>query len=137
MVAPHLPLVDAPGRARLEERWQVPVALENDATAAAHAEAMYGAASGAEDAVVVTMGTGIGGGLIMDRRVRRGANGMAGEFGHMQVVPDGAPCECGGRGCWEQYCSGRALVRFAREQLGTRPSGDRKSTRLNSSHQFA
>src|SRR3546814_8498081 len=47
---------------------------------------------------------------------------MAGEFGHMQVVPDGAPCECGGRGCWEQYCSGRALVRFAREQLGTRPS---------------
>ncbi|NYG58021.1 glucokinase [Nocardioides daedukensis] len=122
MFAPHLPWVDAPVRARLEERWQVPVALENDATAAAHAEAMYGAASGAEDALVVTMGTGIGGGLILDRRVRRGANGMAGEFGHMQVVPDGAPCECGGRGCWEQYCSGRALVRFAREQLGTRPS---------------
>ncbi|KRF18038.1 hypothetical protein ASG90_06500 [Nocardioides sp. Soil797] len=122
MFAPHLPWVDAPVRLRLEDRWRVPVTLENDATAAAHAEATYGAASGVEDAVVVTMGTGIGGGLIFGRQVRRGTNGMAGEFGHMQVVPGGVPCECGGHGCWEQYSSGNALVRFAREQLGTRPS---------------
>lgn len=122
MFAPHLPWVDAPVRARLEERWQVPVALENDATAAAHAESTYGAASGVEDAVVVTMGTGIGGGVVLGRRVHRGWNGMAGEFGHMQVVPEGAECECGGRGCWEQYSSGNALVRFVRERLGSRPS---------------
>ncbi|QIX26317.1 ROK family protein [Nocardioides sp. JQ2195] len=122
MFAPHLPWVDSPVRARLEERWQVPVALENDATATAHAEATYGAASGVEDAVVVTLGTGIGGGIILGRQVHRGANGMAGEFGHIQVVPGGAACECGGHGCWEQYASGNALVRFAREGLGTRPS---------------
>ncbi|KQY63929.1 MULTISPECIES: ROK family protein [unclassified Nocardioides] len=122
MFAPHLPWVDAPVRAMLEERWQVPVALENDATAAAHAEATYGAARDVDDAIVVTMGTGIGGGVVLGRRLHRGWNGMAGEFGHMQVVPDGADCECGGRGCWEQYSSGNALVRFARERLGSGPS---------------
>jgi glucokinase len=63
----------------------------------------------------VTLGTGIGGALVLDNRVYRGANGMAGEFGHVQVVPDGRWCECGNRGCWEQYASGNALVRDARE----------------------
>ncbi len=68
------------------------------------------------------MGTGIGGAVLVDGRVLRGRNGMAGEFGHMQVVPDGQPCECGGRGCWEQYASGNALVRYARAQIGLEPS---------------
>ncbi|WP_067440538.1 ROK family protein [Nocardioides jensenii] len=122
MFAPHLPWVDTPVRSLLEQRWGVPVALENDATAAAHAEATYGAARDVADAIVVTMGTGIGGGVILGHRVHRGWNGMAGEFGHMQVVPDGEVCECGGRGCWEQYSSGNALVRFARDRLGSRPS---------------
>lgn len=122
MFAPHLPWVDTAVRSRLEERWQLPVLLENDATAAAYAEARHGAASGAENAIVVNMGTGIGGGVILGRQLHRGWNGMAGEFGHMQVVPDGVSCECGGAGCWEQYSSGNALVRFARERLGTRPS---------------
>jgi glucokinase len=63
----------------------------------------------------VTLGTGIGGALVLDNRVYRGANGMAGEFGHIQVVPEGHWCECGNRGCWEQYASGNALVRDARE----------------------
>ena len=70
----------------------------------------------------VTMGTGIGGGIVIDGQVLRGANGMAGEFGHMQVVPGGQPCECGGRGCWEQYSSGNALVRFARARMGEQPT---------------
>lgn len=122
MFAPHLPWLDEPVRVRLEERWGLPVALENDATAAAHAEATYGAGRHADDVIIVTMGTGIGGGIVLDRRIRRGLNGMAGEFGHMQVVPDGLECECGGRGCWEQYSSGNALVRFARSQLGSQPT---------------
>jgi glucokinase len=120
--APHLPWLEEPVRSRLEDRWQVPVLLENDATAAAHAEATYGAARGVDDALVVTMGTGIGGGIVLGGRLRRGWNGMAGEFGHMQVVPDGLPCECGNRGCWEQYSSGNALVRFAREGMGSMPT---------------
>jgi glucokinase len=120
--APHLPWIDEPVRARLEERWGVPVLLENDATAAAHAEATYGAARGVADALVVTMGTGIGGGIIIGGQLHRGWNGMAGEFGHMQVVPEGLPCECGNRGCWEQYSSGNALVRFARDGMGSMPT---------------
>lgn len=122
MFAPHLPWVDAPVRRRLEERWDLPVVLENDATAAAIAEATYGAARGVDDMLMITLGTGIGGGVVLGGRLHRGANGMAGEFGHMQVVPDGLECECGKRGCWEQYCSGNALVRHARAGLGSRPS---------------
>ena len=68
------------------------------------------------------MGTGIGGALVLDGQVHRGFNGMAGEFGHMQVVPDGQACECGGHGCWEQYSSGNALVRFARDHIGHEPT---------------
>ena len=68
------------------------------------------------------MGTGIGGGIVLGGQVVRGRNGMAGEFGHMQVVPDGHPCQCGKRGCWEQYSSGNALVRFARARFGQEPT---------------
>ena len=74
------------------------------------------------DAVIVTLGTGIGGALVLDGRVHRGRNGMAGEFGHMQVVPDGQVCECGGTGCWEQYSSGNALVRYSRARIGVEPT---------------
>lgn len=120
--APHLPWRDDPVRDRLAERWGAPVLLDNDANCAAHAEVAYGAARGASTVVAVTLGTGIGGALVVGGRVARGRNGMAGEFGHMQVVPDGSPCECGHRGCWEQYASGNALVRFARARLGHEPS---------------
>lgn len=120
--APHLPWRGHPVRARLAELLGAPVHLENDATAAAYAEATLGAARGLDPAVVVTLGTGIGGGVVVGGRVLRGASGMAGEFGHAQVVPDGEPCACGGRGCWEQYCSGGALVREARAGLGSAPS---------------
>ncbi|MFT4286833.1 ROK family protein [Nocardioides sp.] len=114
MFAPHLPWRHDPTRARLEARWGVPVALDNDANCAARAEFSYGLARGYRDIVMVTLGTGIGGGLILGGTLVRGNNGMAGEFGHMQVVPNGQACECGGTGCWEQYSSGNALVRFAR-----------------------
>ena len=122
MFAPHLPWRDDPVRARLEERWGVPVALDNDANCAARAEITFGVGSGASSALVITLGTGIGGAVVVGGDVQRGHSGMAGEFGHMQVVPDGLPCQCGLRGCWEQYCSGRALVRVARALLGHRPS---------------
>ena len=120
--APHLPWRGEDVRGRFEERLGTPVLLDNDATCAAHAEATYGAGRGAASMLLVTLGTGIGGGLVLDGRVWRGHHGMAGEFGHMQVVPDGAPCECGRRGCWEQYSSGNALVRVARSRLGTEPT---------------
>jgi len=120
--APRLPWRDEDVRSRLADRWGVPVLLDNDANCTAVAEATYGAAGGDGTALVVTMGTGIGGALLVDGRVLRGLNGMVGEYGHMQVVPDGQPCECGGRGCWEQYASGNALVRFARAQIGLEPS---------------
>lgn len=120
--APHLPWRDEDVRTRLAARWDTVVALDNDANCAARAETTYGAARGHSDVVVVTLGTGIGGALVIGGRVHRGRNGMAGEFGHMQVVPDGQACECGGHGCWEQYSSGNALVRYARERIGREPT---------------
>ncbi|KRE94841.1 glucokinase [Nocardioides sp. Soil774] len=122
MFAPHLPWQGEPLREVLEQRLGCTVVLDNDANCAARAEAHHGAARGASSALMVTMGTGIGGAVLVDGHVLRGANGMAGEFGHMQVVPDGQPCECGRRGCWEQYSSGNALVRNARTLMGEQPS---------------
>jgi glucokinase len=120
--APHLPWRDEQVRQRLEDRFGTRVVLDNDANCAALAELSSGAAAGVRQAVVVTMGTGIGGAVVVDGRVVRGHNGMAGEFGHTQVVPEGQPCECGHRGCWEQYASGNALVRLARARLGHEPT---------------
>lgn len=93
----------------------VPLAVENDANCAAVAEHRRGAAAGAEHALVVTLGTGIGGGLVSGGQVLVGANGFAGEIGHMLVDPAGPPCPCGRRGCWERYASGGGLGRLARE----------------------
>ncbi|RYB95525.1 ROK family protein [Nocardioides oleivorans] len=122
MFAPHLPWQGEPLRDLLEQRLGCPVLLDNDANCAARAEAHHGAARGASSALMITMGTGIGGAVLLDGRVLRGANGMAGEFGHMQVVPGGRPCECGRSGCWEQYSSGNALVRDARALMVEQPS---------------
>lgn len=89
--------------------------VDNDATAAAVAEWKAGAAVGRDDACVVTLGTGIGGGLIVGGRLVRGENGFAGEIGHMVVEADGVPCPCGRKGCWERYASGSGLAHLARE----------------------
>lgn len=115
--APHLSWRNEPLRDALRERVSLPITVDNDANAAAWAEATFGAARGESHVVMITLGTGIGGALVIDGRVQRGRFGIAGEFGHMQVVPDGLRCECGNRGCWEQYASGNALVREARAMI--------------------
>jgi glucokinase len=115
MFSPHLNWRREPLRARVAERVRLPVVVDNDANMMGLAESRFGAGRGHRYVLCVTLGTGIGGALVIDNRVFRGANGMAGEFGHMQVVPDGHRCECGNRGCWEQYASGNRLVRDARE----------------------
>lgn len=99
---------------RLTERLGRRVVADNDATCAAVGEWAFGAAARADNAVLITLGTGIGGGIILDGQVRRGANGFAAEVGHMVVDPDGPQCTCGKRGCWERYASGAGLARLAR-----------------------
>ena len=112
--APHLSWRHEPLQAALEKRVAVPIFVDNDANAAAWAEWKFGAGRGESHLMMITLGTGIGGGILIDGEVQRGRFGIAGEFGHMQVVPGGHRCECGNRGCWEQYASGNALVREAR-----------------------
>lgn len=100
------------------------VRARNDAECAAVAEHALGAARGARDVLLVTLGTGIGGALIADGEVRIGAHGYAGEIGHMVVDPNGPSCACGGRGCWERYASGGGLERLAREAALAGALGD-------------
>jgi glucokinase len=106
---------DFPVGDMLSERLGFRVNVDNDATCAAAAEWKVGAAKGATDMIMVTLGTGIGGGVIAGGQLIRGANGFTGEIGHIVVDPDGPPCPCGRRGCWERYASGSGLARLARE----------------------
>jgi glucokinase len=115
--APHLSWRDEPLQSALQKRLSAPIFVDNDANAAVWAEWKYGAARGETHVMMVTLGTGIGGGILVGGQVQRGRFGIAGEFGHMQVVPGGHRCECGNRGCWEQYASGNALVREARSMV--------------------
>jgi glucokinase len=115
LFAPNLAWRDEPVKKLLEERIGRPVTVENDANAAAWAETRLGAGRGHENVVLITVGTGIGAGIVFDGRLYRGGFGSAGEPGHYRVVPDGRLCGCGNRGCWEQYTSGSALVAEARE----------------------
>lgn len=96
--------------------------VENDANSAAWAERVYGAGKGHENVIMVTVGTGLGGAAIVNGKPLRGANGTGAEFGHMRVVPDGQLCGCGVRGCFEQYASGSALMRQAREAIADNPA---------------
>lgn len=102
-------------RDAIEARLGVPVAVDNDAATALWAELVRGAARGAREAVLVTLGTGIGGGHVCGGVLQRGANGFAGEPGHMVVDPNGPLCPCGRRGCWERFASGSGLGRLARD----------------------
>jgi glucokinase len=127
VASPNLPLEDAPLSFALEEALGLPVVLENDVNAAVRAEATIGAAAGLRDVVMLTLGTGVGGGLWLGGRVYRGANGGAAELGHVIVRAGGLPCPCGSRGCLEVYTSGRALVRYAAARTGDAkadPSGE-------------
>jgi glucokinase len=99
----------------------LPVVIENDANAAAWGEAKFGAGKNQNHMMMLTVGTGIGGGIVVNGALYRGAYGIAAEFGHMRVVPDGHICGCGARGCFEQYASGNALLRHAREAINASP----------------
>ncbi|MFD8870370.1 ROK family glucokinase [Streptomyces sp. NPDC059590] len=106
---------------KVEQRVGLPVVVENDANAAAWGEYRFGAGQGHDDVVCITLGTGLGGGIIIGGKLHRGRFGVAAEFGHVRVVPDGLLCGCGSQGCWEQYASGRALVRYAKQRANATP----------------
>jgi glucokinase len=125
LFAPHLAWRNEPLRAAVSRRVGLPVRVDNDANAAAWAESKFGAGQGEEHLLCITLGTGIGGGLILGGQIYRGRYGLAGEFGHQQVVPGGHPCTCGNRGCWEEYASGNVLAREAQALA----AGDREAAR--------
>ena len=109
-------------KAEISREIDLPIVIENDANAAAWGEAIYGAGRGESEIMMVTVGTGIGGGLVNNGALYRGAFGVAAEFGHMRLVPGGHPCGCGAFGCFEQYASGSALHRHLLEAIAIDPS---------------
>jgi glucokinase len=123
LFAPNLAWREEPLRDIVEARIGLPVVVENDANAAAWGEHRFGAGRGQGHLILITVGTGIGCGIILDGVLYRGRFGVGGEPGHVRVVPDGRPCGCGNSGCWEQYCSGRALEREARDLIAGGGSG--------------
>ncbi len=125
LFAPNIAWRNHPLGTRLAERISLPVVVENDANAAAWAEYRFGNGRGTQDMVMLTLGTGLGGAVITDGRLVRGAFGAAAELGHMKVVPDGHYCGCGQEGCWEAYASGTALARLAVSTAVTDPQGAR------------
>jgi glucokinase len=114
--AVNLPIDNLPIRELVEARTDLPIFVDNDANVAALAEHLYGAARGADNAVMLTIGTGIGGGLILGGEIYRGATGAGAELGHVVIAMDGLPCQgnCPGHGCVETYASGTALAREGR-----------------------
>ncbi len=144
---PNLPNWNpVPIKSILEAELGLYTELENDANAGALAEWLFGAGRGKRSVVYMTMGTGIGGGLILDGRLYRGANGNAGEVGHMRVVDrDGPQCGCGKRGCLEAFCSGPSIARRTQEAVQTAPDDQGRALlalagsvgALNAEHLFA
>jgi glucokinase len=122
----NVPLAGIPFRERLRERFGVPAAIENDANAAALAEHRYGAGHGSRHMVMLTLGTGVGGGLVLGGKLYRGAAGAAAELGHITIELDGPRCQgrCPGRGHLEVLASGTAADRYAREAAEVNPEGD-------------
>jgi glucokinase len=127
---------DYPVRNEIERRLKTMVILENDGKVAALGEKWLGAAKGFSDMAMLTLGTGVGGGLLLGNAIWHGANGMAGEFGHITVEPEGPLCGCGNRGCLELYASATAVVRMARE-AAARNSGSALARAANSDPEFS
>ena len=125
--SPNLSWRNEPLKEKLQARTSIPIFLENDANAAGWAEYRFGAGRGVKHMVMLTIGTGVGGAIVTDGNLLRGGFGIAAELGHFRLVPDGRPCGCGQRGCVEQYGSGTALLRSARELVA---SGDSAGARL-------
>ena len=119
VTSPNLPLERVPLREILEQALDMPVVLENDANAAVLAEATAGVAHGLKHVVMLTLGTGVGGGMYLGGRLYRGAGGGAAELGHTIVLVDGELCRCGSRGCLEMYASGKALARAGVRRAGS------------------
>jgi glucokinase len=118
--SPNLPgWADYPVRDEIEARLTTRVILDNDANVAALGEKWLGAAKEVDDIAMLTLGTGVGGGLILGGRIWHGMTGMAGEFGHITVEAEGVQCNCGNRGCVEQYASATAVVRMARDSIAS------------------
>ncbi|MFE2053417.1 ROK family glucokinase [Streptomyces sp. NPDC059459] len=121
LYAPNLAWRNEPLGSLVQQKCGLPTVVENDANAALWAEHRYGVARSVPNAVMITVGTGIGGGILVEGQLRRGPSGLAGEFGHVPLVPDGILCGCGNHGCWETVASGRALVREAQRLARNRP----------------
>jgi glucokinase len=134
LFAPNLAWRREPLRERVEKRCGLPVVVENDANAAAWGEARFGAGRGEPYVVMLTVGTGLGGGIVVDGHMYRGRNGIAAEFGHMTVEEGGRRCGCGSRGCWERYASGTALVREAQELATVSPATSVRLLELAGGH---
>lgn len=117
----NLGFLNVPLRGDVEKEFGIPVYLENDANAAAFGEFVAGAAKGANSAVVITLGTGVGSGIVIDGKLYRGANFAGGELGHTVIVVDGLPCTCGRRGCFETYSSATGLVRMTAQASELNP----------------
>jgi glucokinase len=118
--SPNLPgWNDYPVRAEIERRLKAPVVLENDADAAAIGEAWLGAGRNFDSMCMITLGTGVGGGIVLNGRVWHGMTGMAGELGHIVIDPNGPKCGCGGYGCIEQYASAKAVMRMAQDAIAS------------------
>lgn len=112
-----------PLKEELEKALRVPVFIENDANAAALGEQWRGAGRGINSMILLTLGTGVGGGIVLNNLIWQGADGMAGEIGHMTVIPEGRPCGCGNTGCLEMYASARGIVQSYRDALGIKDEG--------------
>lgn len=112
---------NVPVRKMIQESISLPVYLENDANCAAIAESVAGAAKGEDYAIIITIGTGIGGGIIIDRKLYTGFNGAGGELGHAVIKVNGELCSCGRKGCWEAYSSATALIRQTKEAAEKNP----------------
>jgi glucokinase len=126
LYAPNLNWRHEPLRERLQALIPHPVVIENDANAAGWAEYKFGAGRGAKDMVMLTLGTGVGGAVIADYKLRRGGFGIGGELGHVKVVQDGKQCGCGRKGCVEQYASGTAVLKAAKKLASSDgPAGTR------------
>jgi len=119
--ANNLKFRNVPMRAEMQKYIDLPVYLDNDANVAALAESVAGACKGARHSVTITLGTGVGSGVVIDGKVYNGFNNAAAEMGHMVIVVDGEPCTCGRRGCWEAYASATALIRQTKRAAAANP----------------
>ena len=118
----NLGWINVPLRQEMQKYINKPIFIDNDANVAALAESYFGVSAGYKSSVMITLGTGVGGGIVINGRPWAGAHGRGGEIGHMTLVPDGAPCTCGNNGCVERYCSATALIRTAKQECYSFPN---------------